>query len=70
MSSVSDHYSQLLAPVYTWMTGSVEAALEAGKSEIDELRLQLPAAPWSPTSARALACTPSRSHARACACSR
>ncbi|HEU4778429.1 MAG TPA: class I SAM-dependent methyltransferase [Steroidobacteraceae bacterium] len=42
MNTVSDHYAQLLAPVYTWMAGSVEAALDAGKSEIDELQLQLP----------------------------
>jgi SAM-dependent methyltransferase len=42
MNTVSDHYAKLLAPVYTWMTGSVEAALDAGKSEIDELQLQLP----------------------------
>ena len=42
MNSVSDHYAQLLAPVYTWMAGSVEVALETGKSEIDDLQLQLP----------------------------
>jgi SAM-dependent methyltransferase len=42
MNSVSDHYAQLLAPVYTWMAGSVEAALDAGKAEIDALQLQLP----------------------------
>jgi SAM-dependent methyltransferase len=43
VSSVADHYSQLLAPVYSWMAGSVEVALDAGKSEIEELQLQLPA---------------------------
>lgn len=43
MNSVSDHYSQLLAPIYSWTSGSVEAALEAGKAEIGELLLQLPA---------------------------
>jgi SAM-dependent methyltransferase len=42
VNTVSDHYAQLLAPVYTWMSGSVEAALDAGKTEIDELQLQLP----------------------------
>jgi len=41
MSSVSDHYSRLLAPVYAWMSGSAEAALDAGKAELDELDLQL-----------------------------
>lgn len=43
MNSVADHYSQLLAPIYSWMSGSVEAAVEAGKAEIDEALQQLPA---------------------------
>jgi SAM-dependent methyltransferase len=43
MNSVSDHYSQLLAPVYAWMSGSAEAALEAGKAELAEMNLPLPA---------------------------
>jgi SAM-dependent methyltransferase len=43
MNSVADHYSQLLAPIYSWMSGSVEASLEAGKAEIGEALLQLPA---------------------------
>ena len=43
MNSVADHYSQLLAPIYSWMSGSVEAALEAGKAEIGEALQQLPA---------------------------
>jgi len=43
MSSVTDHYSQLLAPVYAWMSGSVEAALDAGNAELAELNLPLPA---------------------------
>jgi len=42
MSSVADHYSQLLAPVYAWMSGSVEVALDAGNSELAELNLPLP----------------------------
>jgi len=42
MSSVSDHYSRLLAPVYAWMSGSVEAALDAGNAELAELNLPLP----------------------------
>jgi SAM-dependent methyltransferase len=41
MSSVTDHYEKLLASIYSWTSGSAEAALEAGKSEIDELGLQL-----------------------------
>ena len=43
MSSVSDHYSRLLAPVYAWMSGSVEAALDAGNAELADLNLPLPA---------------------------
>ena len=43
MNSVADHYSQLLAPIYSWMSGSVEAALEAGKAEIGEALRHLPA---------------------------
>lgn len=42
MSSVTDHYAQLLAPVYAWMSGSAEAALDAGKAELEELNLGLP----------------------------
>jgi SAM-dependent methyltransferase len=43
MTSVTDHYAQLLAPVYSWMSGSVEAAIDAGKAELGELNLTLPA---------------------------
>jgi SAM-dependent methyltransferase len=43
MNTVTDHYSQLLAPVYTWMAGGTESAFDAGKAEIDDLHLQLPA---------------------------
>ncbi|MEO8016730.1 MAG: class I SAM-dependent methyltransferase [Pseudomonadota bacterium] len=43
MSSISDHYSQLLAPVYSWMAGGAESGFDAGKSEIDDLNLQLSA---------------------------
>ncbi|HEV7607562.1 MAG TPA: class I SAM-dependent methyltransferase [Steroidobacteraceae bacterium] len=43
MNTVTDHYSQLLAPVYSWMAGGSESAFDAGKSEVDDLQLQLPA---------------------------
>ena len=43
MNSVADHYSQLLAPIYSWMSGSVEAAIEAGQAEIGEALRELPA---------------------------
>jgi len=42
MNSVADHYAQLLAPVYAWMSGSAEAAIDAGSAELGELNLQLP----------------------------
>lgn len=34
MSSSSDHYAQLLAPIYTWMVGGVEAALALGQADL------------------------------------
>jgi SAM-dependent methyltransferase len=42
MPSVAEHYERVLSPVYAWMTGGVESALAAGKSEIDALALNLP----------------------------
>ena len=43
MNTVSDHYAQLLAPIYSWMSGSVEAAIEAGQAEIGEALRPVPA---------------------------
>src|SRR5688572_19630097 len=43
MSSVTEHYERILSPVYSWMTGGADAALEAGRAEIDALDLHLPA---------------------------
>lgn len=43
MASVAEHYERILSPVYSWMAGGAEFALDAGKAEIDELDLQLPA---------------------------
>lgn len=37
MSSVSTHYSALLAPIYTWMVGGAEAALALGASDLADL---------------------------------
>jgi SAM-dependent methyltransferase len=42
MPSVAEHYERVLSPVYAWMTGGAEAAVAAGKSEIDSLALALP----------------------------
>jgi SAM-dependent methyltransferase len=34
MSSVAEHYENLLAPVYTWMTGGAEAAFAMGQTDL------------------------------------
>ena len=39
MPSVVDHYAQHLGPVYTWMAGGLQSALERGAGEIDALDL-------------------------------
>jgi SAM-dependent methyltransferase len=43
MPSVAEHYERILSPVYAWMAGGADAALEAGRSEIEALNLDLPA---------------------------
>ena len=43
MASVAEHYERILSPVYAWMAGGAEAALAAGKAEIEDLQLELPA---------------------------
>ena len=43
MPSVAEHYERVLSPVYAWMSGGAEAALAAGRAEIDALNLALPA---------------------------
>jgi len=43
MPSVAEHYERILSPVYAWMAGGAEAALTAGRAEIDALNLALPA---------------------------
>src|SRR5262245_59519854 len=40
MSSVADHYENLLAPIYTWMAGGAEAAFALGQQDLAaELRI-------------------------------
>lgn len=39
MTTVSEHYEHLLGPVYLWMAGGSEAALQAGSAEIQALDL-------------------------------
>ncbi len=34
MSSVTDHYSTLLAPVYNWMAGGADAAFALGAADL------------------------------------
>src|SRR6187549_447694 len=43
MAGVAEHYERVLSPVYAWMSGGAEAALAAGKAELDDLQLELPA---------------------------
>lgn len=39
MPSVADHYSRHLGPVYSWMVGGVESALQHGTTEIESLSI-------------------------------
>jgi 2-polyprenyl-3-methyl-5-hydroxy-6-metoxy-1,4-benzoquinol methylase len=41
MTSVTEHYASHLAPIYLWMAGGSEAALQAGTAEIEALNLPL-----------------------------
>lgn len=41
MSSVTEHYSTHLGPVYAWMAGGVDAAIARGAKEIETLGLAL-----------------------------
>jgi SAM-dependent methyltransferase len=40
MATVSDHYDRHLGPVYTWMVGDAEAALERNREELRGLGLR------------------------------
>ncbi|HTV96279.1 MAG TPA: class I SAM-dependent methyltransferase [Steroidobacteraceae bacterium] len=42
MASVADHYRSLLAPVYAWMSGGLDAALARGEAEIETILPDLP----------------------------
>lgn len=37
MTSAREHYDQLLGPIYTWMVGGIESALERGAAELDAI---------------------------------
>lgn len=41
MSTAAEHYERHLAPIYVWMAGGAEAALQVGSAEIEELNLPL-----------------------------
>ncbi|MFN0070917.1 MAG: class I SAM-dependent methyltransferase [Chloroflexota bacterium] len=41
MASVAEHYAIHLGPIYIWMAGGSEAALQAGAAEIEALNLPL-----------------------------
>jgi len=40
MTVVTDHYAQLLAPIYLWMAGGAEAALAQGAAELSSLGVE------------------------------
>jgi SAM-dependent methyltransferase len=42
LATVAEHYERVLSPVYSWMVGGVDAALAAGKAEIEGLQHSLP----------------------------
>lgn len=37
MSSATEHYADLLAPIYVWMAGGLEAALARGRTEVQAI---------------------------------
>jgi 2-polyprenyl-3-methyl-5-hydroxy-6-metoxy-1,4-benzoquinol methylase len=39
MSTTAEHYEHHLGPIYVWMAGGAEAALQAGSAEIEALNL-------------------------------
>jgi 2-polyprenyl-3-methyl-5-hydroxy-6-metoxy-1,4-benzoquinol methylase len=39
MSTVAEHYEHHLGPIYVWMAGGAEAALQTGSAEIEALNL-------------------------------
>lgn len=41
MATAEHHYEHHLAPIYVWMAGGLEAALQAGTAEIEALNLPL-----------------------------
>ena len=41
MTTVAEHYANHLAPIYLWMAGGPEVALQAGTAEIEALNLPL-----------------------------
>ena len=40
MTTVRDHYSSHLAPIYLWMAGGFDSALKLGKSDLDALGIK------------------------------
>jgi len=41
MASVAHHYQSLLAPIYVWMAGGLDAAMARGQAEMDALGMRL-----------------------------
>jgi len=45
MSTAAEHYEHHLGPIYVWMAGGAEAALQAGSAEIEALNLPVTRGP-------------------------
>lgn len=37
MTDITQHYDNLLAPIYVWMAGGLETAMQRGNAEIEAL---------------------------------
>lgn len=47
MDSVRNHYDQFLAPLYTWIAGGFNSAVELGQSQLAELNLSSQKGQWA-----------------------
>lgn len=65
MASAAEHYEHHLGPIYVWMAGGCDAALEAGRAEIEALGLPVFGGAWCSISVQASECMPFHSHAGA-----
>lgn len=48
MSSAIEHYEKHLAPVYSWMAGDIDVAIERGQAELEGIACSTAACAISP----------------------